>query len=136
MRRVLTLCSSTAMLLLLGHALVAAHPGALDGCGGHTETEWVEYPPQADGQPTVPSEPGEYHFHFTPAQVDESFKSLRAYQRQQRNAGTGRIDDLGTFTVGDLVYDILEYTRQGQEIIRCRDESEDIKTGIQRVRLP
>lgn len=126
----------TILCLLLGQAAVAAHPGEVDTCGGHATTEWVTYGVKADGTPIVPSEPGEYHFHWTPAQVEEAVQSLVAYHTQQAAKGQARIDDLGTLTVGGQTYDILQYTRQQEAILHCQGDDTVDHTGIVRVVVP
>ena len=106
-----------------------AHPGGRDACGGHTVTKRVEYPPQANGEPTVPSEPGEQHFHFSAVQVkEEVLPTLWAYRRTHPD-----VKDFGTFVVNGRAYDIWEYTRQGEAILRCQGDAEVLHTGIARV---
>ena len=121
------------VVLSLGLAPLAwAHPGELDACGGHTATEWVEYPPQANGALIVSSEPGEYHVHLTPVEMDEALVSLRRYRRQYRGVMP---DDHGSFTVNGRAYDIWEYTRQGEAILHCKSDDHVLHTGIARMRV-
>lgn len=165
MKRGLVVCSATVALFLIGGGLAWSHPGDLDVCGGHTEMERVEYPLMANGQPTVPSEPGEYHFHFTQEQMDqEVLPSLREYRRRHAlalralmsNASAGEaivvndalevvhmtkriglgMTDYGSFTVGDKTYDIWEYTRQQEAILHCQGDDEVLHTGIARILSP
>ena len=121
-------------VLLLVAPTAWAHPGSTDACYGHTVMEWVEYPANPDGQPSYPSEPGEYHFHFTPEQMPEIRESLSAYKRTHPQF-TPLGEDYGSFTVGEHTYDILEYTREQREaILHCQGDDEVTHTGIARIR--
>ena len=132
--RWLTVCASAAALFLQCREPAWAHPGPVDACLGHAVTEHVEYPVMADGTPTVPGEPGEYHLHFTPHQMEwEVLPSLRDYQRVHPAATSLGIDH-GSFFVGDRQYDIWEYTRQNEAIIHCRDDEDVMHTGKIRIR--
>lgn len=134
--RWLTLCSYTMALLLQCSELSLAHPGRTDACGGHTVTEWVEYPANPDGQPSYPSEPGEYHFHFTPQQITEEVRPSLAAYKQTHPQQTPLGEDYGSFVVEGHTYDILEYTREQKEaILHCQGDDEVTHTGIARVRM-
>lgn len=129
MERSSLLCLFSVLVFAGG---VGAHPGDVDRCGGHETETWVAYPSQAGGQPTVPSEPGEYHFHFTPAQMEEEvLPSLRASRQQAHRPA----DDFGSFHVANRTYDILQYTRQGEAILHCQGDDEVTHTGIARIRV-
>ena len=123
------------LFYFLGTWTAFAHPGPVDACLGHTVTDRVEYPDQADGQPTVPSEPGEHHFQFTPEQMDqEVLPSLRAYRARHPSSTSLGIDH-GSFEVNGRGYDIWEYTRQGEAIVHCQGDDEVVHTGIIRIRV-
>ena len=123
------------VVLLMNATQAFAHPGEVDACAGHTATEWVAYPPQADGTTTVPSEPGEYHFHFSPEQMnDQAIPSLREYRRLQQSLGHDP-RDLGAFTVDGRTYDLMEYTRQGEAILHCQGDEDVLHTGIGRIQV-
>jgi len=110
-----------------------AHPGELDACGGHIAQEQVEYGSLPDGTPIVPSEIGEYHTHFTKEQlVKEVFTSLRDYRLTHPELNP---PDYGSFIVGERTYDILEYTRQQEAIIRCVEDDGTEHVGIVRGRV-
>ena len=117
-------CSSTAF----------AHPGKVDACLGHEVAEAVEYGARADGSLIVPSEFGEYHLHFTSAQMVEAAYSLERYRADLSPMLRRELRDLGSFTVGGHIYDILEYTRQSEAIVHCQGDDEVTHTGIVRVR--
>lgn len=109
-----------------------AHPGDLDTCGGHATQEQVEYPQSVDGTTPVLSESGEYHFHFTKEQLErEIFVSLRDYRLTHPDLNP---PDYGSFLVGERAYDILEYTRQQEVIIRCVEPEGTEHVGIVRGR--
>jgi len=124
-------------LMLCGILLIAspvwAHPGELDACGGHLVTERVAYPLNPDGQPSYPSEPGEYHFHFTRWQFDEAKESLAEY-RFHHASQTALGIDYGSFRAGGITYDILEKTRQDEAIVRCQESDGTEHIGIVRAR--
>ena len=80
----------------------------------------------------MPSESGEYHFHFSPAQMQAGLASLRAYRRALRRGGLD-VPDYGSFRVGSRTYDILEYTRQGEAILHCQGDDTVTHTGIARM---
>ena len=136
--RWLTLCSYTIALLLQGSLVAWAHPGPLDACAGHIAEERVEYPAHPDLQPTFPSEPGEYHFQFTTQEAEEAQRTLYAY-RTTHPLQTADGPDYGSFTVGSMWYDVLNYTRpdaNGERvaIVRCRSEHDPLTTGIVRIK--
>lgn len=133
--RVVTLSSYTIALLLIVDAYAFAHPGPVDSCVGHTVTDRQDVGQDVMGDPLRPLEPGEYHFHFTPEQMNhEVLPSLALYRAQVRASG-GDPRDLGTFTAGGHAYDILEYTRQGDAILHCHGEEDITKTGIGRIQV-
>lgn len=112
-----------AVLMFLAlQGVASAHPGDVDACGGHRTTAWVEYGASADGKPIVPSEPGEYHFHFFPGDVEELQTQLLA----QRPADH--------FVIRGQRYAVLEYTRQQEAILWCVGREGHV--GIIRVRVP
>ena len=113
-----------------------AHPGRTDACRGHAVQERVDYPVSTEGTTPVPSEPGEYHFHFSPQQMNEEvLPSLSEYRRAHPNSTSLGIDH-GSFVVAGRTYDIWEYTRQEEAILHCRDDENVVHTGISRIRLP
>ena len=122
-----------SLWLLLWSPVVWAHPGDLDACLGHTVTERVEYPANPDGQPSYPSEVGEYHFEFTLSQLGEAKRTLAEY-RATHPAQTALGTDYGSFTVDGHTYDILEQTRQDEAILHCRGDDAVDHTGIARAR--
>ena len=136
------------MVMLCVAPVAWAHTGPINACLGHTAEERVDYPVSADGTTPVPSEPGEYHFQFSPQQMNEevlpTLAKYRATHPAQHEAVTVndelvvtdvvRMMDYGSFTVDGRTYDIWEYTRQKEAILHCRDDENVLHTGIARVR--
>lgn len=126
---------SIVFIALFIHTIAYAHPGELDSCKGHSTQEYVEYPNRFDGKPTVPSEAGEYHFHFTIEEMDnEVLPTLSEYRRVHPRRNPLGIDH-GSFMVKGKRYEIWEYTRQEEAIIHCTDDEEVLHTGIARIRI-
>ena len=122
------------VLTLLIAPSVWAHPGDLDACLGHVVEEYTQYPVMADGVPSVDSEPGEYHLHFSPDQMaQEALPSLREYKRVHP-ASTELGIDHGSFIVAGNTYAILQYTHQQEAILRCEKPDGLIRIGIVRIR--
>lgn len=120
-----------ALFLLICPLIASAHPGPLDACGGHVAEERVEYPNNPNGQPSYPSEPGEFHFHLDRAQFEEAKQSLAEY-RATHPMHTWKGIDYGSFTVGNVIYDIIEKTRQDEAILHCVGDDAVTHTGIAR----
>ena len=117
---------------------VSAHPGSVDVCKGHTTDGWVEYATMGnDGQWVAPSEPGEYHFHFSASAVRAGLqREVDRFMELARNTeGVVRVsfDDIDALLIDGYVYDIWEYTRQGDAILKCRWDDEVTHMGIVRV---
>lgn len=112
----------------------SAHDAPLDSCRGHATERSVDYGVASDGMLIQPSEAGEYHFHLTPDQIGDAVRSLYDY-RKERGLLVNREDDFGSFGVDGVIYDIWQYTRQGEAIIHCAGDNDVLHSGIVRVKV-
>lgn len=127
--------------IVLGWASSAwSHPGRTDACGGHTVSESYVYEgcqPTATGNASVEcadSEAGEYHFHVEGKEMDKQVLPSLAEYRRTHPASTELGIDHGSFILNGRIYDIWEYTRQGEAVIHCKDDENVLHTGVMRVK--